>query len=79
MNVRIGMTYTPKELEVELGDDQDGDAVIQQVNDAIANSTPMVWLTDRKGRRVGIAAAKLAWIEVGPESETARRVGFSAP
>lgn len=79
MNVRIGMTYTPKELEVELGDDQDGDAVIKQITDAIAGETPMVWLTDRKGRRVGVSTAKLSWVEVGPESDAARRVGFSAP
>ena len=37
----------------------------------------MLWLTDRKGRRVGVATSKIAWVEVGPEVE-GRRVGFSA-
>jgi hypothetical protein len=37
----------------------------------------MLWLTDRKGRQVGVATAKVAWIELGAEGE-GRRVGFSA-
>lgn len=77
MNVRIGMIYTAKELEVDLGDDQDRDTVVEQVTEAVTKDTGMLWLTDRKGRRVGVATSKVAWIEFGPESES-RRVGFSA-
>ena len=77
MNVRIGMTQTPKELEVEFPEDQDRDKVVQEITDAVTNDTGMLWLTDRKGRRVGIATSKVAWVEFGPETE-GRRVGFSA-
>ena len=77
MNIRIGMIQTVKELEVELPEDQDGAKVAQEVTDAVTKDTGMIWLTDRKGRRVGVATSKVAWVEFGPESE-ARRVGFSA-
>lgn len=77
MNIRIGMTYTPKELEIELGEEADGTKVIDEITEAIKNDTGMLWLTDKKGRRVGVVTSKLAWVDVGAESE-ARRVGFSA-
>lgn len=77
MNVRIGMIYTPKELELELGED-DGKTVIDELTEALGKGDDGVfWLTDRKGRRVGVVTSKVAWIEVGPELE-GRRVGFSA-
>jgi hypothetical protein len=76
VNIRIGMIHTPKELEVEL-EDTGGDQLVDEIKKAIDDETPMLWLTDRKGRRVGVVTAKVAWVEVGPESE-GRRVGFSA-
>lgn len=77
MNIRIGMIYTPKELEIELADETGSD-VIDQLNEALGKEDGAIfWLTDRKGRRLGVVTSKLAWIEVGPESE-GRRVGFSA-
>ena len=77
MQVHIGMIQTPKELEIDLGEKADGDAVVQDINKALAGETDMLWLTDRKGRRVGVSTAKLAYVEIGPDSEE-RRVGFSA-
>ncbi|MFP5319040.1 MAG: DUF3107 domain-containing protein [Acidimicrobiia bacterium] len=76
MNIRIGMIYTPKELEIELADDA-GAGIVDEITEAVTKDTGMLWLTDRKGRRVGVATAKVAWVELGPESE-GRRVGFSA-
>ncbi len=76
MNIRIGMIQTPKELEVEL-EEGGGDQLVEEITKAVVDDSGMLWLTDRKGRRVGVATAKLAWVEVGPEAES-RRVGFSA-
>ncbi|MEO7429972.1 MAG: DUF3107 domain-containing protein [Acidimicrobiales bacterium] len=74
MDVRIGMIQTPKELEVHLADDADPAAVKQQVDTAITAGGTL-WLTDRKGRQVGVSAAKLAYVEIGsPDDE--RRIGF---
>jgi hypothetical protein len=77
VHVRIGMIYSNKELEVELSEDQDGDQLIEQITGVMGNETGVLWLTDRKGRRVGVASAKIAYIEIAADSET-RRVGFSA-
>ena len=74
MDVRIGLTQTPKELEVQLAEDSDPDAVKLQVETAIADGTTL-WFTDRRGRQVGVPAAKLAYVEIGsPQDE--RRIGF---
>ena len=38
----------------------------------------VLWLTDRKGRRVGVPVVKVAYVEVGAPAGD-RRVGFGAP
>jgi len=78
VHVRIGVIYSPKELDVDLGEDAVSDDVVAQVTASLAGEEGMLWLTDRKGRRVGVVASKVAWVEVGEDSE-GRRVGFSAP
>ncbi len=77
MQVRIGVIYTNKELELELPEGQDSDALVKEITSTLGNESGVLWLTDRRGRRVGIASSKVAYVEVGPESE-GRRVGFSA-
>lgn len=74
MDVRIGMIQTPKELEVHLADDADSAAVKEQI-DAAISAGGTLWLTDRKGRQVGVSAAKLAYVEIG-SPEDGRRIGF---
>jgi hypothetical protein len=77
MDVRVGVTQTPKELHVELADDTDQKAVIADVEAALSTEGGVLWLTDRKGRRVGIPAAKVAYVEIGSPSDE-RRVGFAS-
>jgi hypothetical protein len=78
VDVRIGITQTPKELEVEMADDADRDQVVSEIEKLLKTGDGVLWLTDRKGRRVGVPVAKVAYVEVGaPTSE--RRVGFGAP
>jgi hypothetical protein len=48
------------------------------LDQAIANGGGMFWITDRKGRQVGIAIDKLAWVELGTPSDLGR-IGFGAP
>ena len=77
MDVRIGVIYTPKEILVEFADDADRDKLVADIESALAKETGVLWLTDRKGRRVGVPAAKVAYVEIGRPDE-ARRVGFGA-
>ncbi|MDA8070297.1 MAG: DUF3107 domain-containing protein [Actinomycetota bacterium] len=78
MDVRIGIAQSVKELEVELPDDAERDAVIADIDAALGRGDGVLWLTDRKGRRVGVPVGKLAYVEVGAPV-TERRVGFGAP
>ena len=75
MDVRIGVTFSPREIELELADDTDGDALRSQVEGAIAAGQGVLWLTDRKGRQVGVSVDKLAWIELGTGGDKGR-IGF---
>jgi len=74
VEVRIGVTQTPREIEIELADG-DRDQVVKDVEKALADDDGVLWLTDRRGRTVGIPSAKVAYIEISPTEE--RRVGFS--
>lgn len=78
MDVRIGIVQSPKELEVELDEDADRDAVIADIESCLGKEAGVLWLTDRKGRRVAIPVAKVAYVEVGAPTHE-RRVGFGAP
>jgi hypothetical protein len=50
--------------------------VIKDVEAALG-SDQVLWLTDRKGRRVGVPASRIAYVELGtPASD--RVVGFGA-
>lgn len=75
MEVRIGVTHTPKEIELEMSEDPD--AVAKAVEAALDKGEALLWLTDRKGRRVGVPASKVAYVEIGSPSED-RKVGFGA-
>jgi hypothetical protein len=75
--VRIGVIHTGKELELELADDTDREALQRQIEESVAAGGGLLWLTDRRGRRVGVPADRIAWVELG-EDASARRVGFSA-
>ena len=77
MEVRIGVTYTPKEIEVEVAEDMDRETLIASIEEAVSNDGRVLWLTDRKGRRVGVPSSKLAYVEIDPGTHD-RRVGFSA-
>jgi hypothetical protein len=77
VDVRIGITQAPREIEVELADNMTPDELVAKVDAAVVKSAGMLWLTDKRGRRIGVPAAKLAYIELDTATET-RRVGFGA-
>lgn len=77
MDVRIGVSQSPREIEVELADGTDVDSLTKQINDALSKEGAVLWLTDRRGRKVGIPGAKVAYIELDAAADE-RRVGFGA-
>lgn len=74
MDVRIGVTQAPRELTVEV-DDGDRDAVKSAVEAALAGVTDVLWITDKRGKQLGVPAAKIAYVEVGT-ADGDRRIGF---
>jgi hypothetical protein len=76
VDVRIGVTYSPKELEVELGDEADPEKTKAEIDAALAGSGAL-WLTDRRGRQVAVPVDKVAYVEIG-SPEDAHRIGFGA-
>ena len=74
MDIRIGVTYTPKEIALELSDDTKSDSVKSDVDAAIAAGNTL-WLTDKKGRQIGVPAEKIAYVEIGSE-DASRPIGF---
>ena len=75
MDVRIGVTQTPREISMEIADDQDRAALKARIEAALTGAVDVLWLTDKKGRDIGIAAAKIAFVELGA-AEGERRIGF---
>lgn len=73
MEVKIGVVYSAKELTVEM--DGKADEVAANVETALQKGSPVLWLADKKGRRVGVPADKVAYVEIA-EEDAVKRVGF---
>jgi hypothetical protein len=76
VDIRIGVTQAPRELTIEIPDDEAGQ-VRQQVEAALAGAVDVLWLSDKRGRQLALPAAKIAYIELGlPDGD--RRIGFGS-
>ena len=76
MEVRIGVVYTARELTVETDDSVDGVTAHHRGRDR-RTATACLWLTDKKGRRVGVPVDKIAYVEIVTDAG-GRKVGFGA-
>lgn len=74
MDVRIGVTQAPRELTVEMPD-ATHDETVQSVEAALSGAVDVLWLVDKRGRRIGVPAAKIAYVELG-SNDGDRRIGF---
>lgn len=74
MDIRIGVVQSGRELDVELAEGTDSDQLKKDIEAALSDDTGVLWLTDRRGRTVGVPATKVAFVEITPHEE--RRVGF---
>lgn len=74
VDVRIGVTQAPRELSVEV-DDETRDDVRAKVDAALSGAVDVLWITDKRGRDIGVPATKIAYVEVG-SADGDRRIGF---
>ena len=62
MEVKIGVQHAPRELVVDT--DESADAVQRLVAEAVEAGSVLT-LTDSKGRKLVVPAAKIAYVEIG--------------
>ena len=77
VDVRIGVTYTAKEIDVELGEGADPEQIRADIDSMLGAESGVLWLTDRKGRQIGVPVDKVAWVEIGSAQDD-RRIGFGS-
>jgi hypothetical protein len=77
VDVRIGVTYSVREIEVQIDDSTDRAALRSQIDEVLASKDKVLWLTDKKGREVGVPSGKIAFVELGATTDE-RAFGFSA-
>ena len=77
MDLHIGVTHSPRELDIELDDDTDREAFHKQLDEAVAAGSGVLWLTDRKGREGAVPAHKIAYGELGAPGDD-HRIGFGS-
>lgn len=77
MELRIGVVQGSRDVEIELADDVDREKLLSELDKLMSQGDGVFWVSDRKGKRVGVAVPRIAWIEMGPGSGD-RRVGFGS-
>jgi hypothetical protein len=76
VDLRIGVTQSPREISIELADDDAlRDDVKARVEAALTGAVDTLWITDKRGRDVAVPAQKIAYVEIG-SSGVDRRIGF---
>lgn len=76
MDVRIGITHSMRELEVELPEGADRDTVKADIAAALTDDKGTLWLTDKKGREIAVPVEKISFVELG-SGDAPRNMGFS--
>ncbi len=77
MDVRIGVPYSPREIELQLAQDTDRAELKSRVEKVLGSEAEVLWITDRKGREVGVPSSKITYVELG-SAEESRPMGFSS-
>jgi hypothetical protein len=77
VDVRIGVTYSAREIDLQLANDTDRDELRSSIDETLASEAGVLWLTDKRGRAVGVPTSKVAYVEIGSD-EDSRSIGFSS-
>lgn len=76
MDIRIGITQAPREIAIEVEDDNTArDTLKANVEKALKGEITTLWITDKKGRDIAVPAAKIAYVEIGT-GDDGKRIGF---
>ncbi len=72
MEVKIGIAESPRELV--LNSSQTPEEVEEHVRAALEKGSPVLDLTDERGRKVLVQTSKISYVDIGVAD--VRRVGF---
>lgn len=75
VDVRIGVTQAPREINIELAEDADRDDLKSRVEAALAGDSAVLSIIDKRGNETFVPAAKIAYVELGSQ-EGSRSIGF---
>lgn len=73
MEVRIGVVHTPKEISLEV--EASADEMQKLITKALSDDDGVLWITDTRGRLVGVPSERVAYVEM-ETADAAKRVGF---
>jgi hypothetical protein len=76
VEVRIVVSNVGREVSLEQADDE-LEATKSKVEAALGGAVDVLWLTDKRGRQVGVSASKIAYVEIG-NTDKDRKMGFGS-
>ncbi|MBP1632512.1 MAG: hypothetical protein H6Q11_800 [Acidobacteria bacterium] len=71
MRVRIGMSMTARELDLDVADAEE---VMRSFRQAVEQGEKLLWVVDEDGHRHGLVVDKIAYVDV--EADRSTKVGF---
>ncbi len=75
MDIKIGVTYSPREVTLDLDDSTDVAALKADIDQVLSTEGAVFWVTDEKGRQVGVPGEKIAYVELGT-ADAQKPIGF---
>ncbi len=77
MDVRIGISQSMREIEVDVDDKISRDDLKAHITEALSDDDNVLWMADKRGREIAVPTSKVAYVEIGSPAES-RRVGFTS-
>jgi hypothetical protein len=77
VDVRIGVTNSMREIDLDVDDSIDRAELKAHIETALAEEAGVLWMADRRGREVVVPSAKVAYVEIGSPNE-GRTIGFTS-
>jgi hypothetical protein len=71
VRVKIGMTATPRELDLEV---EDAEGLVRSLQKAVDGGEKILWVVDEEGRRHGLLVDKISYVNV--DAESSKPIGF---
>ena len=71
--VKIGITFSPREVEIEVDDPE---KFAKEFDAVVSDGRKVWWVTDLIGHRHGLIVEKISYVDIEPARN--RQIGFGA-